>query len=324
VEERPGKEDDTGPSNRCQRELKRVHGYCCILCLIEVLTSCWPAIGIELARQQQRQIELQDPADPQRDCVWVLQGPLSPPASPSSSAVVVPDLLDVRLHFSLPLSAPLLRGGEVLLVHRGHVAVASAALLLSEVPSTTLEDEDVADYFVDTSHPGVASRKPESTQTPMKESQMDPAARLRFRVARYVAARWRIDVPAVNSMADQVPAVQSVSFLGSQHAQRALAQAALSAPLSSAPSPAGSSVPFISVRLHLQRTVLPLPLSEPDLLITVSEAHQSGERSLLAFPSWLLRVAELAFVSTLPELVHGDELRTQLHLFARTVQRGGT
>lgn len=285
----------------------------------DVLSSCWPSVAVQLARMHSAAAATT--AAP----ILVLQGPCADEAdcvASSSSAD------DAASQFIFPSSfglSRLPRAGEVLLVHEGLVALVSAARFLLPAGSAPEDDDpDAVDLFVDTSRPGVAFVPP-----PASPPSADPNTRWRCRVARFVSARVRRPRGASAPTAAQV---RLLSFLGPKHhGQEAVARAVLqraqdgvtassSSPASDAASPSTSH----DLRLSLQHRLLPLPVSEPDLLLVVNPAHRRGERTLLGFPSWLLRVVEIMFVSSVADLTSGDEMQMRLHDFARTVQRGGT
>jgi len=48
------------------------------------------------------------------------------------------------------------------------------------------------------------------------------------------------------------------------------------------------------------------------------------QRSVQGFPPWLLRLCEMAFVSTVQGVTSGYDLQLALMDFAASVQRGGT
>ena len=259
--------------------------------------------------------------------ILVLQGPCADDVDPASDA----DDAASAAAFIFPSSsglARLPRAGEVLLVHEGLVALVSASRFLVPAGSAPEDqDPDAVDLVVDTSRPGVAFIPPPASPLPS-----DPDTRWRTRVARFVAARVRRPRGAAAPTAAQV---RLLSFLGPKHhGQEAVARAVLrraqegaaAAPSSSATPAPTAAAPLSShdLRLSLQRGVLPLCVSEPDLLVVVNPSHRRGERTVLGFPSWLLRVVEIMFASSVDELTHGDEMQLRLHDFARTVQRGGT
>jgi len=312
----------------------------------EALSRSWPLTGVLLAQQQaDAAIEVDvgtAEATQASVLILVLQGA---PTAASLAAAAAAESGGVRGRFVPASAVPSLLPGEVLLVHRGLLCVADASQFLS---GDVDDDEDSVDFVVDTSRPGMVFSPPKRSPSPdasaaASAAQRDPASQWRTRVAHFVARRMRTDAAAAGlSPAASAPAaaVRLLSFLGTQHGQRAVARAVLTAPdanasaaasdsASSLPSSvnsakAAASVPSQALRMHLQRSVLPLPLSEPELLISVSRAHRDGERSLHAFPPWLLRVAEMGFVNGVTEMTHGPQLEEQLHLFARTVQRSGT
>lgn len=196
------------------------------------------------------------------------------------------------------------------------------------------EEDATADAFVDTSRPGVAlPRPPRPAQSVTEEG---PTALWRTRLAKWVAAHRPRDV----SQNDAFPAaadVRLVSFLGVQHSRRAVAQAAMqsvsiaasaAAAASSAQPHAPAACASHDLRLHLQRSLLLLPLSEPELLLCVSGSPPSLwtplQRSVQGFPPWLLRLCEMAFVSTVQGVTSGYDLQLALMDFAASVQRGGT
>jgi hypothetical protein len=295
----------------------------------DVLSQCWPSIGVELA-QLLSQSEEHDPS-----LILVLQG-----------ASNVQPHAHVYSHFTraTPNTLVTISTGEVLLVHRGLFAVVKADIFLSDntTESEANIDDDQADYFVDTSRPGVALSPPPQRKvqkhaaaaSSSSGSAEDASNRWRARIARFVSSRMRTDrIGAGLPAAASVPftSVRLISILGHAHSQSALAAAVLTVDAQTA-DPINSSsilstpsaVPSQALRTHLQRSILPLPLSEPDLLLSVSSVHEHGERSLHAFPPWLLRVTEIGFPSNIEELTRGEQLEEQLHHFARTIQRSGT
>lgn len=289
------------------------------VCCSDVLSGCWPSVAVQLARLHSAAAVAAPTAAP----ILVLQG--APADSDPLSSASSDD--EAASQFSFPSSSGLSRlprAGQVLLVHEGLIALVDAARFL--VPAGCApedEDPDAVDLYVDTSRPGVAVRPP-----PASPVSSDPQTQWRCRVARFVSARVRRPRGVAAPTAAQV---RLVSFLGpKQHGQDAVArvvlqraQAGLAADPASAASAASSSSAH-DLRLHLQRGVLPLSLSEPELLLVVNPAHLRGERTVLGFPSWLLRVVEIMFVSSADELINGDELQMRLADYARTVQRGGT
>jgi hypothetical protein len=330
--------------------------------LPELLTRSWPLTGIELAKQQADaaiKVEVDVAAATEASVlILVLQGAPHPHYSSAAATEAVDSsaasVMDVRGRFVPATVLPALSVGEVLLVHRGLVCVASALQFLS---GDVVDDEESVDFVVDTSRPGMVFSPPkrnsvDGAQRAAATEQRDPASLWRARVAQFVARRMRTDAQEAGlSPATSAPAaaVRLLSFLGTQHGQRAVAQAMLrgatngtaasesgghrmngatslssTAASSSSPSSSAASTPSHDLRLYLQRSVLPLPLSEPELVLSVSPALRQGERSLHAFPPWLLRTAEMGFVSSVKELTHGPQLEQQLHMFARTVQRSGT
>jgi len=344
----------------------------------DVLSACWSQVALQLAERQK--------ATGDTTTVLLLQGEATTTMSDRTSVdcAQVDDTSTVQ--GATQQSAPVVRPGQLLLVHGGEVRVVSGPTWLTQTEMNDhghrknehrehTQNTPSTLPFSFTSHPPLSN--------PIKQwvcqlishqsSPSDPAAAT-------------TTTTTATAMAPSSLRLHLISFLGWKHTQQPLIDVALKLadegeddddddhadadvdtsdanidpqsltsrlsstvltppsslsdqhPLPSSDNshsdrrrPSVSSISAIShsVRLHIQRSLFPLPLSEPELLLVVRQGSNEMHRSLEQFPSWLLRATEIMHVERIEEMLaevgkRRSRLRKRLQQFANTIQRGGT
>lgn len=195
-------------------------------------------------------------------------------------------------------------------------------LVLQGEPMSSVETRVILLYRGMSESISVASLLPPDECTDDLSPDTVASTSWRARVQAYVLRR-KGDTRRSNA-ASTPPSVHLISLLGPRQSEQAIIDAALSIAddevASSVHAAAGDRH---SLRESLQSRVMPLPVSEPDLLLVASRGSEH-RRALFGFPAWLLRITEIFYVQSLHELATGEALADRLTEFGRTVQRGGT